>query len=72
MYDLRIYSDTKKLGMLQEGHNLSFGGYGRNHLLIHSSATNPSAVKSRIFDSEFWESIYDRGIDVVNLEYNFM
>jgi hypothetical protein len=67
-YDLSTNIDVANYGTLEEGKDVSFGGHGRNHLRIHSSANN----QTRVSDIDFWKSIYNRGIDVVNLEYNFL
>ncbi|KAL7465270.1 hypothetical protein ACHAXS_005597 [Conticribra weissflogii] len=74
-YDLGINADIEKYGILQEGEDLTFGGYGKNHLRIHSYSEPLSSSKNnhtRVASKEFWNSIYNRGLDVVNLEYNFL
>jgi hypothetical protein len=65
-YDLSTNIDVANYGTLEEGNDVSFGGYGQNHLKIHSFSN-----ETRVSRPDFWESIYNRGIDVVNLEYNF-
>ena len=68
-YDLRINSDPERYGNLLPGSDVVFQtpfSDNFDNMRVHSTK------KTRVADPNFWTTLYDRGLDVVNLEYNFI
>ena len=61
-YNLRTNSNPERIGDLQPPNGTDLPVIFGN-LRVHSSAK---------IDAGFWGSLYDRGLDFVNLEYNFL
>mmetsp|Transcript_37629 Transcript_37629/g.64180 ORF Transcript_37629/g.64180 Transcript_37629/m.64180 type:complete len:656 (+) Transcript_37629:60-2027(+) len=63
----RINAYPQKYGELNLGNGINVSTRTRSNLRIGSSTG-----KSRVSDSSFWGSLYNRGLDIVSLEENFV
>jgi hypothetical protein len=69
-YNLRTNSNPNDFSDIQDlsGNDIDFPDHSKlGHLRIHSVEGT-----SRTSNASFWMSLYDRGLDFVSLEYNFV
>ena len=67
--DFRVNQDPLVFDEFQDGDDMSLAKW-KNNLRLRNN--NGTVMKTRASKTEFWWSLYQRGLDVVNLEYNFL
>eukprot|EP00559_Dactyliosolen_fragilissimus_P000125 CAMPEP_0184873724 /NCGR_PEP_ID=MMETSP0580-20130426/41999_1 /TAXON_ID=1118495 /ORGANISM="Dactyliosolen fragilissimus" /LENGTH=607 /DNA_ID=CAMNT_0027376659 /DNA_START=1020 /DNA_END=2843 /DNA_ORIENTATION=- len=69
--DFRINSDPHRFNEFQDTEDIFVAKY-KNNLRLKNNIASMEGTSSRASSTEFWWSLYERGLDVVNLEFNFL
>ena len=67
--DFRVNSDPARFDEFQDGDDMILAPW-KNNLKLKSNVG--TSIRTRASSTDFWWSLYQRGLDVVNLEYNFL